>query len=45
LLAAFSGLALAYWGFRFGMSGVQISGRPGEKLCVIGQDAPKVPKS
>jgi hypothetical protein len=27
LLAAFFGLALAYWGFRFGMLGIWVNGR------------------
>ncbi len=34
-------LFVAYWGFRFGVLGVYISGRTREKLCAVtGQGAP-----
>ena len=36
-----SGLMVTYWGFRFGVLGVYISGRTREKVCAVtGQDAP-----
>jgi len=36
-------LLVAYWGFRFGVLGVYISGRTREKVCAAtGQDAPGV---
>ncbi|CAN5368519.1 hypothetical protein BH10PSE10_BH10PSE10_08130 [soil metagenome] len=38
-----TGLLVAYWGFRFGVLGVYVSGRTREKVCVAtGQDAPGV---
>lgn len=36
-----SGLLIAYWGFRFGVLGVYVSGRTREKVsAVVGQDVP-----
>jgi len=36
-------LLVTYWGFRFGVLGVYISGRTREKVCAVtGQDAPGV---
>lgn len=38
-----TGLLVSYWGFRFGVLGVYISGRTREKVCfATGQDAPGV---
>ena len=38
-----TGLLVSYWGFRFGVLGVYVSGRTREKVCVAtGQDAPGV---
>lgn len=38
-----TGLLVSYWGFRFGVLGVYMSGRTREKVCVaIGQDTPGV---
>ena len=38
-----TGLLVSYWGFRFGVLGVYISGRTREKVCVAtGQDSPGV---
>ncbi len=40
-LIAATALLVAYWGFRFGVLGVYISGRTREKVsAVTGQDAP-----
>lgn len=42
-LVGASALLIAYWGFRFGVLGVYISGRTREKVCAAtGQDAPGV---
>lgn len=36
-------LLVAYWGFRFGVLGVYVSGRTREKVCAAtGQDSPGV---
>lgn len=36
-----TGLLVSYWGFRFGILGVYVSGRTREKVCVAtGQDSP-----
>ena len=41
LMIGSSALLIAYWGFRFGVLGVYISGRTREKVCAAtGQDAP-----
>ena len=38
-----TGLLVAYWGFRFGVLGVYVSGRTREKVCIAtGQDSPGV---
>jgi hypothetical protein len=38
-----TGLLVSYWGFRFGVLGVYVSGRTREKVCVAtGQDAPGI---
>ncbi len=38
-----TGLLVSYWGFRFGVLGVYMSGRTREKVCAAtGQDAPGV---
>ena len=38
-----TGLLVSYWGFRFGVLGVYMSGRTREKVCVaMGQDTPGV---
>jgi len=38
-----TGLLVSYWGFRFGVLGVYMSGRTREKVCVAtGQDSPGV---
>lgn len=38
-----TGLLVSYWGFRFGVLGVYVSGRTREKVCVAtGQDTPGV---
>lgn len=38
-----TGLLVSYWGFRFGVLGVYISGRTREKMCMAtGQDVPGV---
>lgn len=40
-LVGATGLLVSYWGFRFGVLGVYVSGRTREKVCVAtGQDAP-----
>ncbi len=42
-LVGATGLLVSYWGFRFGVLGVYVSGRTREKVCVAtGQDAPGV---
>lgn len=42
-LVSATALFIAYWGFRFGVLGVYISGRTREKVaCVTGQDTPGV---
>lgn len=36
-----TGLLVSYWGFRFGVLGVYMSGRTREKVCAAtGQDVP-----
>jgi hypothetical protein len=40
-LVGATGLLVSYWGFRFGVLGVYVSGRTREKVCAAtGQDAP-----
>jgi hypothetical protein len=42
-LVGATGLLVSYWGFRFGVLGVYVSGRTREKVCVAtGQTAPGV---
>jgi hypothetical protein len=39
-LVGATGLLVSYWGFRFGVLGVYVSGRTREKVCAAtGQDA------